>query len=115
MKAPFPYFGGKSRISSQVWERFGDVARYIEPFAGSLAVLLARDTPGRYETVNDLDGYVSNFWRSVKHDPDEVAYHADWPVNERDLAARHYWLVTDGRDRLAVLDGDPDGYDAQVA
>jgi DNA adenine methylase len=33
MKAPFPYFGGKSRISAEVWARVGDVARYIEPFA----------------------------------------------------------------------------------
>jgi len=60
MKAPFPYFGGKSRISSQVWERFGDVARYIEPFAGSLAVLLDRPSPfnGR-EIVNDSDGLLA--------------------------------------------------------
>ena len=40
--APFPYFGGKSRIAHLVWERFGDVPNYVEPFAGSLAVLLGR-------------------------------------------------------------------------
>jgi site-specific DNA-adenine methylase len=40
LRAPFPWFGGKSRIAHLVWERFGDVAHYIEPFAGSLAVLL---------------------------------------------------------------------------
>jgi DNA adenine methylase len=38
------YFGGKSRVAPQVWERFGDVANYVEPFAGSLAVLLGRPT-----------------------------------------------------------------------
>ena len=26
MKAPFPYFGGKSRAADIVWERFGDCA-----------------------------------------------------------------------------------------
>lgn len=39
LKAPFPWFGGKSRVAPQVWERFGDVDNYVEPFAGSLAVL----------------------------------------------------------------------------
>lgn len=34
--APFPYFGGKSRIAAQVWERMGrDCVNFIDPFAGS--------------------------------------------------------------------------------
>lgn len=41
-KAPFPWFGGKTRASGLVWQRFGAVANYVEPFAGSLAVLLGR-------------------------------------------------------------------------
>ena len=33
MKAPFTYFGGKSRVAEVVWERFGaGVRHYIEPF-----------------------------------------------------------------------------------
>lgn len=46
--------------------------------------------------------------------PDDVAAHADWPVNEADLEARHLWLVRrkdDIRDRL----GDPDWFDAKAA
>ena len=42
LKAPFVWAGGKSSIAAEVWARFGDVANYTEPFAGSLAVLLAR-------------------------------------------------------------------------
>ena len=45
LKAPFPWFGGKSRVSHIVWDYFGDVANYVEPFAGSLAVLLGRPNP----------------------------------------------------------------------
>lgn len=93
LRAPFPWFGGKSRAASIIWERFGDPANYIEPFAGSLAVLLARPTRPRIETVNDLDCNVANFWRAVKADPEAVAKFADWPVNEADLHARHRWLV----------------------
>jgi len=55
LKAPFPWFGGKSRVAHIVWDRFGGVANYVEPFAGSLAVLLGRPDVAGAETVNDLD------------------------------------------------------------
>lgn len=55
MKAPFPWFGGKRRVAHIVWERFGDVYNYVEPFAGSLAVLLERPHAPRCETINDKD------------------------------------------------------------
>jgi hypothetical protein len=117
LKAPFPAFGGKSRVAPLVWERLGDVANYIEPFANSAAVLLARPHPPRIETVNDLDAMIANFWRATKHDPEAVAEHADWPVNEADLHARHRWLVLSEaaaafRQRMRT---DPDYYDAKVA
>jgi DNA adenine methylase len=114
LKAPFPWFGGKSRAAAIVWDRFGDCPNYVEPFAGSLAVLLGRPTPGRIETVNDLDCFLSNFWRAVAADPEAVAQHADWPVNEADLHARHLWLV----DRVAFRESiraDPGFYDARIA
>ncbi len=114
LRAPFPWFGGKSRAASLIWDRFGDVPNYVEPFAGSLAVLLGRPTAPGTETVNDLDCYVSNFWRAVQRDPEAVAACADWPVNEADLLARHEWLVGQAqfRSRMRV---DPDFYDARVA
>ena len=114
LKSPFPYFGGKSRIAHLVWDRFGDVPNYVEAFAGSLAVLLSRPTEPKTETVNDIDCLLSNFWRAIKGDPEGVADHADWPVNEADLHARHLWLVTqeDFRERMKT---DPDYFDAKVA
>jgi hypothetical protein len=115
LRAPFPWFGGKSRVSPLVWSRFADVPNYIEPFAGSLAVLLGRPTPARIETVNDVDAYLANFWRALKSDPDAVAHYADWPVNETDLHARHRWLVESAFDRIAKVKADPDYFDAKVA
>jgi D12 class N6 adenine-specific DNA methyltransferase len=114
IKAPFPYFGGKSRVAHIVWDRFGDVPNYVEPFAGSLAVLLARPTDPRTETVNDLDCMIANFWRALQCDPGEVARFADWPVNEADLHARHLWLTTrrEFRERMKT---DPEYFDAQIA
>ncbi len=112
---PFPYFGGKARAAGIVWPRFGDVANYVEPFCGSLAMLLRRPDPRGVETVNDADGYISNFWRATQNDPEAVAFHADQPVNENDLHARHSWLVANCDDFLARLEGDPDCFDARVA
>jgi hypothetical protein len=115
IEVPFPYFGGKRRIAHLVWERFGDVPNYVEPFAGSLAVLLARPHPPRTETVNDADCMVANFWRAVQRDPEAVARWADWPVNEADLHARHRWLVGRKPDLAERVMADPDHYDAQAA
>lgn len=116
MKAPFPYFGGKRSVAAEVWRRFGDVKNYVEPFAGSLAVLLARPGgAGPIETVNDADGLLANFWRAMVHDPKGVAHYADWPVNEADLHARHWWLVEQREDLTARLMGDPDWYDVKAA
>jgi hypothetical protein len=113
--APFPWFGGKRRVASLVWDALGDCPGYVEPFAGSLVVMLRRPHDPKVETVNDKDAYVANFWRAVQHDPEAVARFADWPVNETDLFARHLWLVNSGRERIAAMESDPDWYDAKVA
>jgi len=115
LKAPFPYFGGKSRIADAVWERLGDVPNYVEPFVGSGATLLRRPHEPNCETVNDLDGMVANFWRAVQSDPEAVAYHADHPVNENDLHARHAWLVGQKDSLQERLEGDPEFFDAKAA
>jgi hypothetical protein len=116
LPAPFPYFGGKRRVADMVWSRFGDCRNYVEPFFGSGAVLLGRPTPfDGVETVNDADGLLANFWRALRADPDAVADHADHPVNENDLHARHSWLVGQKDTLQARLEGDPDYHDAKIA
>src|SRR5690606_37692330 len=113
LRAPFPWFGGKSRAASLIWARFGDVPNYVEPFAGSLAVLLARPHPPRVETVNDRDAYLVNFWRAVQADPDAVWAYADYPVSEADLHARHIWLLEQVEFRERMLT-DPHFYDVKI-
>jgi DNA adenine methylase len=51
----------------------------------------------------------------VRADPDAVARHADWPVSEVELQAKHYWLVTEGRERIAPLMMAADGHCPEVA
>jgi len=119
LRAPFPYFGGKGAVAPLVWQRLGDVRNYVEPFAGSLACVLGRPhwpfDETRIETVNDADCFLANFWRALQSEPDAVAEHCDWPVNEADLHARHLWLVNTGRGHVERLRTDPEYYDAKIA
>jgi len=115
LEAPFPWFGGKRRVAHEVWSRFGSVTNYVEPFFGSGAVLLGRPVVSGTETINDLDGYVANFWRSVKMSPAATAAWADAPVNENDLHARHVWLVQQRDGLRPSLEGNPDWHDPKIA
>lgn len=115
LKAPFPYFGGKRSVAADVWQRLGKVTQYIEPFCGSAAMLLAAPRPATLEVVCDANGFIANFWRATKHQPDKVAEWADYPVSHIDLGARHGWLMAQ-RERLGVAMQDADWPgDAKVA
>lgn len=84
LQSPYPYFGGKASVAAGVWLRFGKVDLYNEPFFGSGAMLLGRPgwPDGTTEIINDLWGFVPNFWRAIKADPEAVAMHADIPIYE---------------------------------
>jgi len=115
LRAPFPWFGGKSRAAPLVWDALGNVTNYVEPFFGSGAVLLARPHEPKTETVNDRSAFLANFWRALQADPNGVAAACDWPVNETDLHARHKWLLAQLPTLAASLDADPAFFDAKIA
>lgn len=72
MKPPFAYYGGKTTLAERIVEVLPPHGHYIEPFAGSLAVLLAK--PRVFcETVNDLDGDLMHFWRMLRDRPEDLA------------------------------------------
>lgn len=72
MKPPFPYYGGKQTIADRIVELLPEHEHYVEPYCGSLSVLLAKP-PSRMETVNDLDAALVTFWRVLRSMPDELA------------------------------------------
>ena len=106
MNAPFPFFGGKREVTDIIWSRLGSPKQYIEPFCGSCAVLLAAPAPASLEVVNDLNGFLANFWRAVKYQPGAVAAESDYPVSHIDQGARHVWLMQQ-RDRIGAEMQDP--------
>lgn len=115
--SPFPYFGGKRTVAADVWARFGTPKQYIEPFAGSLAVLLAAPERASLEVIGDFNFYVANFWRCVRYQPEACAVEADYPVSHVDLDARHRWLTDPARTaelRARLADPEWPG-DARIA
>ncbi len=115
LTAPFPWYGGKRRWARTVLERFDGAERYLEPFAGSLAVLLARPEPFRYEIVSDTSGLICNFWRAIKHSPEETAEAATWPTIHQDLSARNAALTKWNEAFAPRLSEDPEYHDAKMA
>lgn len=112
LRPPFVYFGGKQKLAATIAGLLPEHTHYVEPFAGSLAVLLAK-TPTRLETVNDLDGDLMLFWRVLRDRPEDLARACALTPHsrtERDLArqrpddldelerARRVWVcLTQGR------------------
>ena len=118
MNAPFPYFGGKSKIAHIVWQALGSPKHYIEPFFGSGAVLLLRPnySPTQHtETICDKDGFISNVWRSLQFSPKETARWCDWPVNHADLSARKKKLIENEKYLLENLIKDDMWHDPKLA
>lgn len=71
MKPPLVYYGAKVTLAERIVGLLPDHDHYVEPFAGSLAVLLAKK-PSRMETVNDLNRELMTFWRVLRDHPGEL-------------------------------------------
>src|SRR5262245_4840512 len=76
---PLKWHGGKYYLARRIVELMPRHLHYVEPFAGGLAVLLARDpadqslyfgtrseAKGVSEVVNDLNSSLINFWRVLR-------------------------------------------------
>lgn len=72
MKAVLKYPGAKNRIAKWICGFIPKHDVYLEPFAGSLAVLFGKERC-HIETVNDLDGEIVNFFRVVREEPGALA------------------------------------------
>lgn len=72
MKPPLVYFGGKTKLASRIVAVLPPHRHYVEPYAGSLAVLLAKPL-SLMETANDLDQSITTFWRVLRDRPRELA------------------------------------------
>lgn len=71
MKSALKYPGAKNRLAPWICSFIPDHKVYLEPYAGSLAILLNKPR-SHIETVNDLHGEVVNFFRVLRDSPNEL-------------------------------------------
>lgn len=60
---PLKWHGGKHYLAARIVAMMPPHIHYVEPYAGGLSVLLAKDPEGVSEVANDLNGDLTNFWR----------------------------------------------------
>lgn len=67
---------------------------YLEPFAGSLAMLFQKE-PATKETVNDLDGRVVNLFRVIRDQPEQLERLVDLTPFSREEYENSYTVNPD--------------------
>ena len=65
---PLKWHGGKHYLAPKIIALMPEHTHYVEPYAGGLSVLLAKDPEGVSEVANDLNGDLTNFWRVLQRD-----------------------------------------------
>lgn len=96
LKPLVPYHGGKGRLAPWIVSLLPPHRVYVEPFAGSAAVLLAK-APSTHEILNDLDRNAMTFYRVLRDRAEDL-----------ELACR---LTPYARDEFAAATLDDDGID----
>ncbi len=72
VRAILKYPGSKWTLAERIVGQMPPHKFYLEPYFGSGAVFFNKE-PSDYETINDLDGNVVNFFRVCRDRPDELA------------------------------------------
>ncbi len=72
MRKILKYPGSKWRLSDELVKMIPDHHTYCEPYAGSMALLFAKE-PSPIEIVNDLDSDVVNLFRCIQQDSERLA------------------------------------------
>ena len=71
MRTVLKYPGAKNRIANWICEYIPEHDVYVEPYAGSLAVLFNKK-PCHIETVNDLHDEVVNYFKVIRDNAEEL-------------------------------------------
>jgi DNA adenine methylase len=91
LKPVISWPGGKRRLLKAILPLFRPHTCYVEPFAGGLAVLLAKER-SPVEVVNDLNGDLVSLYRCAQFHLDALVSEIQWTIssrqNLRDLIAQ---------------------------
>lgn len=100
MKAPriLHYPGSKWSMADWIISHMPEHTTYLEPFFGSGAVLFNKER-AILETVNDLDGEVSNLFSVIRDNPEALARAISWTPYARAEYYRGYETEGDDLER----------------
>lgn len=96
MRQLIKYPGSKWSLSDWITGFFPEHHSYLEPYFGSGAVLFNKE-PSKIETVNDLDGEVTNLFECIKSDPEQLARLIEMTPYSRDVFEAAYQPGTKDR------------------
>lgn len=71
LNSPFKWVGGKSRLRKHIVPLIPEHSCFVDLFAGGGWVLFGKP-PSDVEVLNDIDQELINFFRVVKHRPEEL-------------------------------------------
>ncbi len=92
LPAPFPYYGGKRHLAQMIWDRFGAVDAYFEPFMGTMseAAMVKQPPSGP----------------SAESTPDASEAVRSAPVSVRLMPGSHVTLPRTFTKALGIQEGD---------
>lgn len=82
MRTPITYYGGKQTMLKHIMPLIPKHEIYVESFAGGAAVFFAKQ-PSRMDVINDLNGELINFYRTVVRNFDELKREVDRTLHSR--------------------------------
>ena len=86
LRTPLPWYGGKAIKCRRIAPHLPQRTTYVEPFGGMASVLLHRPACP-VELLNDRDGDVVNWWRTLRDRPAELAHMVNCTAIARDELA----------------------------
>lgn len=87
MNPVFTYSGGKRRLLKYILPVIPEHSTYIEPFAGGLAVFLAKPR-SKVEVINDINAEVSGFYLYVREHLEALLSELEWYLHSVDIFNR---------------------------
>lgn len=96
MKVPriLHYPGSKWSSTDWIISHFPEHRTYLEPYFGSGA-LFFRKSPSEIETINDLDEQVTNLFKVIRDQPDELARLVEFTPLSRQEYNESYFITGD--------------------
>jgi DNA adenine methylase len=91
MKTPITYYGGKQTMLKHIRPLVPEHTLYTEAFAGGAALYFDKQ-PAKVEVINDLNGELINFYRTVVSDYDSLKQEIDLTLHSRGQH-QHAWYI----------------------